>query len=96
MLRMLIVASAAALLAGGVGAQEADREVSIDDPSIKKMAAASGVKPGDKMVCKRQAAPTGSRFGSRKICKTEAQWELLQDEARQETERLQQTGVISN
>jgi Flp pilus assembly protein CpaB len=74
-----LAAPAAALAAGQQQAPAATQAVSTDKPAQ--------VKPRkERMVCKTQEEK-GSRLGGKRICRTQAEWDDLAANQRQEIER---------
>lgn len=51
--------------------------------------AATAPLPQDKLICRRMPI-TGSAFRTNRVCHTKAEWEKLRDDARRDTEYLQQ------
>ena len=47
----------------------------------------------DTIICKKFPPPTGTRLGSRTICDTKRHWQELQEQSRQELEKLQNRGA---
>ena len=80
MKRLIVLAACAALAAGQQQAPAAAAQaVSSDQPSQ--------VKPRkERMVCKTQEVK-GSRLGGKRICRTQAEWDDLAANQRQELER---------
>jgi len=47
----------------------------------------------NKKICRQYGAATGSRFGSRRICKTQAEWNLMGEDKREQMDRMQRSSV---
>ena len=49
----------------------------------------------DKVVCKAQDT-LGTRLGARKVCMTVAQWQVYEDDVKDQTRRIQQVPLVGN
>lgn len=50
---------------------------------------AQNTPDGRQIVCRRMPPPAGTRIGARNICRTQAEWDLLQQQNREEVQRQQ-------
>ncbi len=91
-----VVAAIGSLMAAPVLAQQA--------PATQTSPPANAANPpevkpvndpalGSEMVCKTFAPPTGTRLGARHICRTQAEWDNVQTQAREQVQQIQDTGL---
>lgn len=86
MTRTLILGIAATIVAAPSGAFA-------DTPAGNQQA--QNTSDAREIVCRRMPPPAGTRIGPRNICRTQAEWDLLQQQNREEVERQQDASHYS-